>query len=438
MRNMRNVRNVRNVRIDAACGIVIVVSLVAVLAVAATSAAAAGTVFAASGADRPTAARTNIIAPAPSSAHSSSASSSMNSSSTNSSSATNALLWRVTSKRLQAASYLFGTMHLLCPEHATLAPHVRSALDSSEHVLMELDMDDPETMNAAMTAMMALKTGATAKGARKKRKQIAEQITEPTTLQAALGADFEHVQRVFDDSLGIDIRQFQLAPIEPSLLVLIAVPKLLGCEPVAIESLLVEAVEARRNAASGGKANVRNAAKNLLEITGLETPAEQVRLLAAALASPDAALRRSGKKNGKKNGEKNSEKKRGSNNSDQNKAHASTQVNTELLRLVNDVPSARAQLRALAESYHAERLDDLQTLMDAVPGAGGASAATATAIPESLLAERNRRWVRAITRRIATQRTFIAVGAAHLPAKQGLIALLRREGFVVEPVLAGK
>lgn len=52
-----------------------------------------------------------------------------------------------------------------------------------------------------------------------------------------------------------------------------------------------------------------------------------------------------------------------------------------------------------------------------------------------LLQDRNRRWVPTIEVMARNKPTFFAVGAAHLPGEEGLINLLQRRGYLVEPVL---
>ncbi|MDO1451203.1 TraB/GumN family protein [Rhodocytophaga aerolata] len=50
--------------------------------------------------------------------------------------------------------------------------------------------------------------------------------------------------------------------------------------------------------------------------------------------------------------------------------------------------------------------------------------------------ERNRDWIPVIEDMIASQPTFIAVGAGHLGGEQGLIYLLRKQGYSVLPVFS--
>ena len=53
---------------------------------------------------------------------------------------------------------------------------------------------------------------------------------------------------------------------------------------------------------------------------------------------------------------------------------------------------------------------------------------------EHLLRERNEAWLLVIKEKIATRTCLIAVGCRHLLGSDGLIALLRREGYIVEAV----
>lgn len=54
---------------------------------------------------------------------------------------------------------------------------------------------------------------------------------------------------------------------------------------------------------------------------------------------------------------------------------------------------------------------------------------------QSLLFDRNKKWVPAIVTLAKAQSTFIAVGAGHLWGDEGVISLLRKEGYTVTPVL---
>ncbi len=53
---------------------------------------------------------------------------------------------------------------------------------------------------------------------------------------------------------------------------------------------------------------------------------------------------------------------------------------------------------------------------------------------EDLLTKRNKNWIPKIEKLIKDNRCFIAVGAAHLPGKNGVISLLRDEGYEIKAI----
>ncbi|MBN8578708.1 MAG: TraB/GumN family protein [Cytophagales bacterium] len=53
---------------------------------------------------------------------------------------------------------------------------------------------------------------------------------------------------------------------------------------------------------------------------------------------------------------------------------------------------------------------------------------------DALLKDRNTKWMEVLPKLMKKQSQFIAVGALHLPGPDGLIALLRKQGFTVTPV----
>jgi uncharacterized protein YbaP (TraB family) len=53
---------------------------------------------------------------------------------------------------------------------------------------------------------------------------------------------------------------------------------------------------------------------------------------------------------------------------------------------------------------------------------------------EIMLYNRNRQWAEKLERIMVGQSLVIAVGAGHLPGEKGVISLLRKKGYKVEPV----
>lgn len=87
--------------------------------------------------------------------------------------------------------------------------------------------------------------------------------------------------------------------------------------------------------------------------------------------------------------------------------------------------------KELCDAYHAQDIDTLEKLL-LLEEAGVDE--MANEIIEKLAYERNRRWMNTITEIIPRESMLVAVGAGHLVGKDGLIELLRRDGYTVEPV----
>lgn len=69
-----------------------------------------------------------------------------------------ALLWKISGKGLEKPSYLYGTIHLICKDDLRFADSVQPALDRSEKLFLEIDMDEPGLMLKTMRLSMQSKT----------------------------------------------------------------------------------------------------------------------------------------------------------------------------------------------------------------------------------------------------------------------------------------
>lgn len=52
------------------------------------------------------------------------------------------LLWRISGKDLRGSSYLFGTMHVLCAEDARLSDGLKMAIQQTDEIYFEINLDD--------------------------------------------------------------------------------------------------------------------------------------------------------------------------------------------------------------------------------------------------------------------------------------------------------
>lgn len=89
--------------------------------------------------------------------------------------------------------------------------------------------------------------------------------------------------------------------------------------------------------------------------------------------------------------------------------------------------SLKEQTRILQQIYRNGNLDTLaHHMLESSP--------ELMEFEEILLSGRNKRWMPQILDLILQKPSFIAVGAAHLAGENGLVELLRKEGFTVTPV----
>lgn len=65
------------------------------------------------------------------------------------------VVWEVTGPNIEQPSYLVGTMHMMCGKDFSIDSRIHQALDLSEQLYLEVDLDDPEVQKHMMNAMVA-------------------------------------------------------------------------------------------------------------------------------------------------------------------------------------------------------------------------------------------------------------------------------------------
>ena len=91
----------------------------------------------------------------------------------------NTLLWQISGNGLQRPSYLFGTIHLICSGDAVLSDSLKKAIQGSDAVYFEVDMDNLFEMLGVVRKM---------------------KMRDDTTLADLLDkADYEKVKKYFED-----------------------------------------------------------------------------------------------------------------------------------------------------------------------------------------------------------------------------------------------
>jgi len=103
----------------------------------------------------------------------------------------------------------------------------------------------------------------------------------------------------------------------------------------------------------------------------------------------------------------------------------------QLLKFIEDEgkdSDASKEFEELQQAYKEQDLDKLDELMRR-------NDLGIARFEEILLHNRNRSWVNKLKTILPGKSILIAVGAGHLPGQQGIISLLRKEGFTVKPMM---
>jgi uncharacterized protein len=267
--------------------------------------------------------------------------------------ANNTLLWKISGKNLSKPSYLFGTIHMLCADDVQLSDNLRKAINTSDRVYLELDMDNMFEMLGVIGKM---------------------KMRNDTTLADLLEpAEYEKVKGFFKNQNGL-LPFSVLETYKPMLAASTLMQSSLNCaKQVAMEQLVM------KEAKSKGKS-----------IKGLETMAFQISIF----------------------------------DSIPYKVQAKQLYNyIENYDKVND----NKEFEELTKAYLNQQLDKLEEITKKEDM--GISNFT-----DLLLYKRNENWTKKMDELMATNSLVVAVGAGHLPGDRGVINLLRKAGYKVEPI----
>ena len=99
----------------------------------------------------------------------------------------------------------------------------------------------------------------------------------------------------------------------------------------------------------------------------------------------------------------------------------------ELVNYIDSTDENNKMMRQLVELYKKQDLEGIDQLSQK-DGTG------INGYMDLLLYDRNRKWAKGLDSLLGKKSLLIAVGAAHLPGTNGVIELLRKEGYTVDPV----
>lgn len=129
-----------------------------------------------------------------------------------------ALLWKISGIGLKQPSYLYGTIHLMCPEQIKVDSTLKQSFATAKQLYLEINTSDPEMMFKAMNGML---------------------MPEGESLDKLVSkAAYDSMSRIFQDKAGMPMQL--MAKAKPMLLMSAVYPSLLGCAPEGWESRFQE------------------------------------------------------------------------------------------------------------------------------------------------------------------------------------------------------
>lgn len=128
------------------------------------------------------------------------------------------LLWEISGNGLSKPSYLYGTIHVICPKDYFMTDSTKAAFDKTDQVYLELDMDDPSMMTK-MTQTMMLPNG-------KKMKDYLKP------------EDYTLLSDYFKQKMGMSLDQ--IGGMKPFALMSMLYMTLLTCQPQSYELVFTQ------------------------------------------------------------------------------------------------------------------------------------------------------------------------------------------------------
>jgi uncharacterized protein YbaP (TraB family) len=261
----------------------------------------------------------------------------------------NTLLWEISGKGLGRPSYLYGTIHLICPHDFFLANPTKEKLAQTERLALEIDLSDPTLVQQLQGAALG-QTGGSLK------KSLSQE-------------DYAALNTFFKKNLGMDLRH--LDSFTPIMLTSLLLSQLIDCTPQSYEAAFLQLAKEQNK-----------------PLVGLETVQDQLEAFGKIALPAQSDL---------------------------------------LVQTVKDLEESKEQFREMVKMYRAQDLQALDKLIKKVYD-------TSPTMEDALFTQRNQRWIPVMEKLAREKPTFFAVGVAHLSGDQGVIALLRKQGYTVKPV----
>lgn len=133
------------------------------------------------------------------------------------------LLWEITGNGIKTPSYLFGTIHLMCPDDIKMPDIVSEKFNNSKTLFLEIDLTDPQMMEKAMVMM---------------------QMKDTSTIEKLLGNKYEKVNLAFKEITGMPLSLMNNT--KPIMIISALLPAMIGCMPASWESVFQKMAEDKK------------------------------------------------------------------------------------------------------------------------------------------------------------------------------------------------
>lgn len=265
------------------------------------------------------------------------------------------LLWEVSGKGLSAPSYVYGTIHLIPRKDFFITEASQKALEASEKVIFEIDLEKMADPSAMLPMIMQ---------AFMKKDSTLRDLLAPE--------DYQLIKRHFQE-LGLPM--FLLDRIKPMFLSALDPQTMSGAQGEEVTSYEMEFMSIARKS---GK-----------PIEGLETAAFQMSMF-------DSIPYR-------------------------------VQAKMLLETIRSSSPETKEKSGPFDQMVELYKKQDIEALRQLMQGDQ-----EIMAYEQLLLINRNRNWVPTMTKMMQAESCFFAVGAGHLGGPDGVLQLLRQEGYTVK------
>jgi uncharacterized protein YbaP (TraB family) len=263
----------------------------------------------------------------------------------------NTLLWKISGNGLTHPSYLYGTMHILCAEDATLSDSLKKVIKDSKEIYFELDMDNFAELMGAMK-FLRMNDG----------KKLSELLSKE---------EYGRVENYF---------KANKSPLPFAMMN--------RFKPYFISSLIGEQMMACPQKNGMEELIMRESKQYQKEIKGLETTEFQASIFDSIPYEKQAK---------------------------------------DLVSYIDSIDNYKQVTMEMVDVYRQQDLERMDSLMHkSDPGMDE--------YMDLLLYSRNRHWVAKMPEIMKQQTILFAVGAGHLPGEQGVISLLRKNGYKVTPM----